>query len=367
VDFGKRLAGWFLFGLAAVSAVLCAGLCVVAVNTYRMGSMVGFRYASGAASAQAVGGRLLLLRARNAAAWQSSFPQGWEHHAISEPEELPFRQDDHFIRQRRWGEFRFVGEHLAGDRYREVEVPFWFAITLTALLPAAFAYRHARRRQLLRRRERGRCIACGYDLRASPDVCPECGAARSGTGDTRAGAGPPSVRVGGRVLGACAAVEIACLVVLAFALTPDHTGPGPEDVIIPGDVDPRLSGGGPLFVRPTAAKGLGGGRMCLPDEWVVFGRGFFGAVWQRADAAPAFVVLYSRQTSTFSYSYDVWFTTAKGGSSAGARLLSKMPKPLIACSKRGNRLRGAAGRPGAATGHSRSASRRMDNSSTAGR
>jgi 4-amino-4-deoxy-L-arabinose transferase-like glycosyltransferase len=52
-------------------------------------------------------------------------------------------------------------------------VPVWSLLLMTLTLPAA-CLRLARRH---RRRERhGQCPRCGYDLRATPDRCPECGA-----------------------------------------------------------------------------------------------------------------------------------------------------------------------------------------------
>lgn len=50
--------------------------------------------------------------------------------------------------------------------------PHWFVFTLSAVLPMFTVMRLRRRRK----RDPSLCKICGYDLRATPDRCPECGA-----------------------------------------------------------------------------------------------------------------------------------------------------------------------------------------------
>jgi rubrerythrin len=57
-----------------------------------------------------------------------------------------------------------------------VGVPTWFVAILAALLPAAWIVRNHRHRHQKQRLANGQCVSCGYDLRATPDRCPECGA-----------------------------------------------------------------------------------------------------------------------------------------------------------------------------------------------
>jgi hypothetical protein len=52
-------------------------------------------------------------------------------------------------------------------------VPYWLVILVLALPLPVFAVRWVCRR---RRSRAGLCASCGYDLRASPGRCPECGA-----------------------------------------------------------------------------------------------------------------------------------------------------------------------------------------------
>ena len=57
-----------------------------------------------------------------------------------------------------------------------IAVPDWFLVLLLGLAPAIGFHRA---RQRARRLRNGFCPHCGYDLRATPDRCPECGTAVS--------------------------------------------------------------------------------------------------------------------------------------------------------------------------------------------
>jgi hypothetical protein len=80
-------------------------------------------------------------------------------------------------RNGRWRGLGFGLRHVTytvGGSTRTLVLPCWFLAALFTIAPTACVICRRRRG---RHHRPGHCLGCGYDLRASPDRCPECGRA----------------------------------------------------------------------------------------------------------------------------------------------------------------------------------------------
>lgn len=65
------------------------------------------------------------------------------------------------------GPYRYIFSHA--------HVPYWFVLVVSSVPCWIWLARARARRMSARRARLGQCTHCGYDLRASPERCPECG------------------------------------------------------------------------------------------------------------------------------------------------------------------------------------------------
>lgn len=99
-------------------------------------------------------------------------PGGWDIQLFSDA----VRSDLDIFRStwygRLWFQYQWFPPAARGVfRWRgAVLIPDWCVILPTLVMPATLFLRRFRHRD-------GLCRTCGYDLRASPDRCPECGTA----------------------------------------------------------------------------------------------------------------------------------------------------------------------------------------------
>ena len=176
--------------LTALSLLLCVAACVLWVRGYVVNDVLWgdkatavmppaidrrmFTVESGRGSLLFHTGRIITADPRISA----GPPTGrWLVQTRSAPlKSVPARQMRH-----RWLGFAFDSGHFRDPLTTSSSViaviPYWFIALCAAIPPAVYVrLRSAARRRL--RASRGECLRCGYDLRASPERCPECGCTR---------------------------------------------------------------------------------------------------------------------------------------------------------------------------------------------
>jgi hypothetical protein len=86
------------------------------------------------------------------------------------------RREIHGLLGFHWGRTTLIAEPGVGPA-KFFAVPQWFVVVACAIFPTLWCTRKV---EVYRRRSRqdgGFCAKCGYDLRATPNLCPECGTA----------------------------------------------------------------------------------------------------------------------------------------------------------------------------------------------
>jgi len=200
----KRLGRWLFYGVAGLSLSLCVAMAVMWVRSYWWVDSLDYygapnesRSEKGIVSLDSARGSVVYF-----SSWVTPFPggnrtsyAGFTHDGRDLRTDDIYGGDRDLIRELfQDGAWHHMGllysRYLAplgdedhgtlnvpGSYETWIVIPYWLPTLLFAILPGFMSFSTLRRRLLLRyRRRHGLCIHCGYDLRATPKRCPECGA-----------------------------------------------------------------------------------------------------------------------------------------------------------------------------------------------
>jgi hypothetical protein len=160
--------------LTAVSLLLCVVVCVMWVRSRFASDWINYARLSRAGDRMICREmEFLWARGTGVAQWRrfdfeqdvSQFEWGWTFGSAEPEPGLSGVDLSRAVLGFRWSS----GKHPS-DSHVALVFPLWAAVLLLATLPAVRLYRRVRGPT-----KKGLCPRCGYDLRATPDRCPECG------------------------------------------------------------------------------------------------------------------------------------------------------------------------------------------------
>jgi len=178
----RRLSNFAIASLL----LLAAAICILWLRSYHLSDKVTWTRDDGRRSLRSAQGRVVLgLYLAN-----YSFRPGEVRGVVYIRDEPSSPQGDLMgvlflcydpsVRRVEWQHAGFAWSHRRSNRDLIVTAvaPFWSLGAATAAFPlGCTALRLRSRRRRRRRRTTGLCPTCGYDLRATPERCPECGTA----------------------------------------------------------------------------------------------------------------------------------------------------------------------------------------------
>jgi hypothetical protein len=173
----KRLRRILLNALTALSLILLAATVALWVRSYWQAQYLGWSDGSQFYGGLSVAG---LLRLEHGTYGDSS--PGFSY--VTYPHKgRSGLWSELGARDRRGGPLKRIGfgsskidYDLDGKKMRySLYLSHWSLAALLVIAPAIRSRQILRRRRAAALTRRQRCVVCGYDLRATPDRCPECG------------------------------------------------------------------------------------------------------------------------------------------------------------------------------------------------
>jgi hypothetical protein len=188
----RRLLRWTFHALAAASLLLCLATAALWVRSYRACDLFYAARQEASENGRRYDAKHFQCRLISDRGHFDGY-LGWSERPEDEfkpPWQFKLRHPDGHLSF--FSTFRFRSDREVNDGYAYsscfLGTSAWSLVAAFAVLPAIFAFRQVRAVRRRRRARLGCCPACGYDLRATPERCPECGrSAKPGEGATRRG------------------------------------------------------------------------------------------------------------------------------------------------------------------------------------